>query len=159
MAQKQSKYPLLFLTQGLTEKWPAYHDPRTRSVEMATYFAISMGLTGINIHAEDLLKNRSLISFVKSKDLVLFVWGDDLNDKNLIRQLKSEGVDGVVYDKVDEYSEPVYVSIPNGTTDDERKTLMMGIMTGSGSACSVNSPQSGFSSWESSGLSTASTSP
>ena len=42
---------------------------------MAAYFAIAMDFNGINVHAEDLLKDKSLIQFVKSKDLILFVWG------------------------------------------------------------------------------------
>ncbi len=66
---------------------------------MATYFALSMDLDGINVHAEDIIENRSLIKFVKSKNLVLFCWGEDLNRKELISELKKEGVDGVIYDK------------------------------------------------------------
>lgn len=66
---------------------------------MATYLAKSMGLFGIAVHAEDIIKNRNLIRFVKGKQLILFCWGDDLNDKELIKQLKREGVDGAIYDK------------------------------------------------------------
>ena len=68
---------------------------------MAVYFAQCIGLEGINAHAEDIIKDRSLIQFVRSKNLVLFCWGDDLNNTELIAQLKKEGVDGMVYDKLD----------------------------------------------------------
>lgn len=150
MAKKQNKYPLLLLTQGRTKKWPEFFDPRTRSIEMAAYSAISMGLTGINAHAEDLIKDRSLINFVKSKDLLLWTWGDDLNDKNLIKQLKEQGVDGVVYDKVDEYSSKD-VFIPSHDPREVIRSLIS----------KQDNPQllsSGFS-WQSSGVSNTSTSP
>ena len=96
---KQNRYPVLFLTQGMTKKWQKFKDPRNETIEMAVYFAASIGLEGINVHAEDIINDRTLIHFVKSKNLVLFCWGDDLNRTDLITELKSEGVDGVVYDR------------------------------------------------------------
>lgn len=96
---KQNKYPVLFLTQGETKKYSPFKDQRNRSIKMAVWFALSMNLTGINVHSEDLLNDRSLISFVKSKQLVLFCWGSDLNNYQVIYDLKKDGVDGVVYDK------------------------------------------------------------
>ena len=145
VAMKQTRYPLLFLTQGKTEKWPAYFDPRTRDIPMATYTALSMGFTGINAHAEDLLKDRSLIEFVKVRNLILFVWGDDLNDKSIIKQLKIDGVDGVVCDKVDEFSsrEPLFLA------SDGKKTLM-NIISSTGNSDLLNG-SSAFS-WASSGM-------
>lgn len=90
---------MLFLTQGLTKKWQQFKDRRNSCIEMAAYFAQSMQLDGINVHAEDIINDRNLIHFVKSKNLVLFCWGDDLNKTELISQLKKEGVDGVIYDR------------------------------------------------------------
>ncbi|XP_018494954.1 glycerophosphocholine phosphodiesterase GPCPD1 [Galendromus occidentalis] len=98
---KQNKYPLLFLTQGVTEKYPPYQDPRTESVFMASYFAKSINILGINAHTEELLKNLELISLVKSKKLIMFCWGEDINTTAVIDTLKRLGVDGVIYDKVD----------------------------------------------------------
>ena len=75
-------------------------DKRTNSVQIGIYFALSMGISGINIPAEELLFERSLISFVKSHRLVLFSYlSEDLNKTNLIQELKEDGVDGVIYDK------------------------------------------------------------
>lgn len=90
---------MLFLTQGLTNKWMKYTNPLTHSIEMATYLAICTGLFGIAAHTEDILKDRNLIRFVKSKPLILFVWGEDLNERQIIAQLKKEGIDGAIYDK------------------------------------------------------------
>lgn len=147
VAMKQTRYPILFLTQGKTEKWPAYFDPRTRDVQMATYTALSMDFTGINAHAEDLLKDRSLIEFVKSRNLILFVWGDDLNDKSVIKQLKVDGVDGVVCDKVDEFAsrEPLFLA----ESSDGKKALM-NIIASTGNSDLLNG--SSTFSWASSGM-------
>lgn len=76
-----------------------YENPLNHSIEMATYLALSTGLYGIAAHTEDILRDRSLIRFVKSKALILFVWGDDLNEKGVITTLKKEGIDGAIYDK------------------------------------------------------------
>ncbi|KAF7493662.1 Glycerophosphocholine phosphodiesterase GPCPD1 [Sarcoptes scabiei] len=97
--QKQDRYPVLFLTQGLTTKWTKYENPLNHSIEMAAYLALSMDLFGVAVHAEDIIKDTSLIQFVKSKSLILFCWGDDLNNKELIENLKKQGVDGAIYDK------------------------------------------------------------
>lgn len=149
---KQTRYPLLFLTQGKTDKWPAYFDPRTRSVEMAAYTALSMGFTGVNIHAEELLKDRGIIDTIKKLNLILFVWGDDLNDKGVIKQLKIDGVDGVVYDKVDEFrenKEPVFVADSSAN----RKAIIN--MIASSGNDDLLSASTAFS-WTSSGISNSS---
>lgn len=54
---------------------------------------------GINVHAEDLIKDPSHIPFVKDRNMVLFCWGEDINHSAVIRSLKEQGVDGVIYDK------------------------------------------------------------
>ena len=117
---------------------------------MAAFTAKSLGFTGVNVHAEDLLKDRSLIDFVKSRGLVLFVWGDDLNDKQVIKQLKVDGVDGVVYDKVDELSskEPIFIADTSGD-----KKVLRDMIASSGNDALLHS--SAFS-WTSSTLSTGS---
>ncbi|GBL93344.1 Glycerophosphocholine phosphodiesterase GPCPD1 [Araneus ventricosus] len=101
---KQNKYPLLFLTQGETDKYPPYLDTRTATIPMGTYFALNTGILGINVHAEDLMRDPSHISFVKDRNLVLFCWGEDINHSDVIKSLKEQGVDGVIYDKVDEFT-------------------------------------------------------
>ncbi|XP_064457256.1 glycerophosphocholine phosphodiesterase GPCPD1-like isoform X2 [Ornithodoros turicata] len=118
---KQNKYPLLFLTQGQTEKYPPYLDPRTSTVHIATYFALCTDILGVNVHTEDLLKNPALIPFIKKHKLILFCWGEDNNHSDTISSLKMKGVDGVIYDKVDLFisgsreRENVYLVQPNDT--------------------------------------------
>ncbi|KAL1123856.1 hypothetical protein AAG570_001626 [Ranatra chinensis] len=101
---KQNKYPVMFLTQGITDKYPAYHDPRCQNVPMAVHFALNMGILGINVHTEDLLRDSSQVTLVKRAGLVLFCWGDDNNDTATIKHLKDLGIHAVIYDKIDQYS-------------------------------------------------------
>jgi len=36
---KQNRYPILFLTQGITERYPTYADPRCHTIQNAVYHA------------------------------------------------------------------------------------------------------------------------
>ncbi len=67
---KQNKYPVLFLTQADTKKYPMYRDPRCWSVEKAARFAEMSGLLGVNIIAEVLLKDPKQVDLVKSRGQV-----------------------------------------------------------------------------------------
>ncbi|XP_046404037.1 glycerophosphocholine phosphodiesterase GPCPD1-like isoform X1 [Ischnura elegans] len=98
---KQNKYPVLFLTQGITSKYPEYHDPRTQSIPKAVRYAVSAGILGINVHTEDILRDSSQVSLARDAGLVIFCWGDDNNDAATIRHLKELGLDGIIYDKID----------------------------------------------------------
>jgi len=100
---KQNKYPVLFLTQGQTKKYPPYLDPRTSSIAMAIYSAKSAGILGIDVHTEDILEDNSVVQLCKDANLIMFCWGDDNNDKNVIKILKSLGLHGIIYDRIDEH--------------------------------------------------------
>ncbi|XP_011162338.1 glycerophosphocholine phosphodiesterase GPCPD1 [Solenopsis invicta] len=101
---KQNKYPVVFLTQGITTKYPTYHDPRCQTVPMAMKHALAADILGINVHTEDLLRDPSQVKLVKDAGLIIFCWGDDNNDKETIQYLKKLGLHAVIYDKIDEYN-------------------------------------------------------
>ncbi|KAK9303732.1 hypothetical protein QLX08_004618 [Tetragonisca angustula] len=101
---KQNKYPVVFLTQGITSKYPTYHDPRCQTVPMAVRHALAADILGINVHTEDILRDPSQVKFVKDAGLIIFCWGDDNNDKDTIQHLKKLGLHAVIYDKIDEYN-------------------------------------------------------
>ncbi|XP_076383973.1 glycerophosphocholine phosphodiesterase GPCPD1 isoform X2 [Megalopta genalis] len=101
---KQNKYPVVFLTQGITSKYPTYHDPRCQTVAMAVRHALAADILGINVHTEDILRDPSQVKFVKDAGLIIFCWGDDNNDKATIQHLKKLGLHAVIYDKIDEYN-------------------------------------------------------
>lgn len=100
---KQNKYPVLFLTQGQTSKWPPYLDTRTTSIPMAVYYARSAGILGIDVHTEDILKDHSLVKACKEANLVMFCWGDDNNDPCVMNLMRELGLDGIIYDRINEF--------------------------------------------------------
>ncbi|XP_014608826.1 PREDICTED: glycerophosphocholine phosphodiesterase GPCPD1-like isoform X2 [Polistes canadensis] len=101
---KQNKYPVVFLTQGVTTKYPTYHDPRCQTIPMAIRHALSSDILGINVHTEDILRDPSQVKLVKDAGLIIFCWGDDNNDTDTIRHLKKLGLHAVIYDKMDVYN-------------------------------------------------------
>lgn len=99
MRLKQNKYPVVFLTQGVTAKYPTYHDTRCQNIPMAMRHALASDILGINVHTEDILRDSSLVKLVKDSGLIIFCWGDDNNDKDTIQHLKKLGLHAVIYDK------------------------------------------------------------
>uniref|UniRef100_A0A8C9VJW6 Glycerophosphocholine phosphodiesterase 1 n=1 Tax=Scleropages formosus TaxID=113540 RepID=A0A8C9VJW6_SCLFO len=97
--RKQNKYPILFLTQGVSSTYPELMDIRCRTTEIAISFAQSEDILGISAHTEDLLKNMDSIRVAQSKGLVVFCWGDDNNDHENRRKLREQGIDGLIFDR------------------------------------------------------------
>lgn len=98
---KQNKYPVMFLHQGQTNLYTRYKDPRASTFEMGINFALSEHLLGLALHTEVLLRDVSLLDRCFSHKMVVFVWGDDNNNPNTIRQMRNLKVDGVIYDRID----------------------------------------------------------
>uniref|UniRef100_A0A669F8V4 Glycerophosphocholine phosphodiesterase 1 n=1 Tax=Oreochromis niloticus TaxID=8128 RepID=A0A669F8V4_ORENI len=96
---KQNKYPILFLTQGISDKYPELMDIRCQSTKIAMSFAQSENILGISAHTEELLKHLTYIGDAQSKGLVVFSWGDDNNDHETRRKLRQQGIDGLIYDR------------------------------------------------------------
>ncbi|XP_068565099.1 glycerophosphocholine phosphodiesterase GPCPD1 [Cebidichthys violaceus] len=98
--RKQNKYPILFLTQGISEKYTDLMDIRCQTTQIAISFAQSENILGISGHTEELLKNLSYIGDAQSKGLVVFSWGDDNNEHDNRRKLREQGIDGLIYDSI-----------------------------------------------------------
>ncbi|XP_056150004.1 glycerophosphocholine phosphodiesterase GPCPD1 [Lampris incognitus] len=98
--QKQNKYPILFLTQGISDIYPELMDIRCQTTQIAMSFAQSENILGISAHTEELLKNLGYIREAQSKGLVVFCWGDDNNDHETRRKLREQGIDGLIYDRI-----------------------------------------------------------
>ncbi|XP_042359078.1 glycerophosphocholine phosphodiesterase GPCPD1 [Plectropomus leopardus] len=98
--QKQNKYPILFLTQGISDRYPELIDIRCQTTQIAISFAQSENILGISAHTEELLKNLSYIGVAQSKGLVVFSWGDDNNEHEIRRKLREQGIDGLIYDSI-----------------------------------------------------------
>ncbi|KAM7395704.1 hypothetical protein PAMA_007125 [Pampus argenteus] len=98
--QKQNKYPILFLTQGVSDKYPELMDIRCQTTQIAMSFAQSENILGISAHTEELLKHLNYIGEAQAKGLVVFSWGDDNNDHETRRTLREQGIDGLIYDRI-----------------------------------------------------------
>ncbi|KAI4871634.1 hypothetical protein NFI96_010507, partial [Prochilodus magdalenae] len=111
--RKQNKYPILFLTQGVSAVYPELMDIRCQTTQIAMSFAQSedilfialvsvtyTNIKGISAHTEDLLRNMDYIKVAQSKGLVVFCWGDDNNDHENRRKLREHGIDGLIYDRI-----------------------------------------------------------
>ncbi|XP_047429347.1 glycerophosphocholine phosphodiesterase GPCPD1 isoform X2 [Mugil cephalus] len=124
---KQNKYPILFLTQGISDKYPELMDIRCQTTQIAISFAESENILGISAHTEELLKNLSFIGDAQSKGLVVFSWGDDNNDHEIRRKLREQGIDGLIYDRICECLVPYFDSSspdsPSVRTKESRQTF------------------------------------
>ncbi|XP_013133716.1 PREDICTED: glycerophosphocholine phosphodiesterase GPCPD1 isoform X1 [Papilio polytes] len=101
---KQNKYPVMFLTVGITNKYQPYKDPRCLTIPAAVQNAISSDILGIVVHTEDLLRDPTQVKLATDAGLVIFCWGDDNNDKDTIKKLKEMGLHAVIYDKLDQFT-------------------------------------------------------
>ncbi|XP_055005786.1 glycerophosphocholine phosphodiesterase GPCPD1 isoform X2 [Boleophthalmus pectinirostris] len=99
---KQNKYPILFLTQGICERYPELMDIRCQTTQIAISFAQGENILGISAHTEELLKHLNYIEEAQSKGLVVFSWGEDNNDHENRRKLREKGIDGIIYDRIGE---------------------------------------------------------
>ncbi|XP_033846734.1 glycerophosphocholine phosphodiesterase GPCPD1 [Periophthalmus magnuspinnatus] len=110
---KQNKYPILFLTQGICERYPELMDVRCQNTQIAISFAQSENILGISAHTEELLKHLNYIEEAQSKGLVVFSWGEDNNDHANRRKLREKGIDGIIYDRIgeDQVEQPEFFQV------------------------------------------------
>ncbi|XP_041369767.1 glycerophosphocholine phosphodiesterase GPCPD1-like [Gigantopelta aegis] len=103
LQQKQNRYPVMFLTCGQTVRWEPYKDFRCRNFPVAISFALSEGLMGVGLNLEIVLQDKDMSVMKKAHEtgLVTFVWGEEANNKEMIKQLRRHGADGIIYDRID----------------------------------------------------------
>lgn len=70
---KQNIHPVMFLTLGVTEKYPQYHDPRCNTIESAVSNAYAMELLGIVAHTEDLLRDSSQVNAIIRQNIISLI--------------------------------------------------------------------------------------
>lgn len=61
---KQNKYPTMFLTQGVTRRYPKLLDQRCNTIQDAAFHAINAGLLGVVVHSEDLLRDPTQVILI-----------------------------------------------------------------------------------------------
>ena len=67
---KQNKYPILFLTQGVSEFWPPYDDELTSSIDHAVVYATS---AKILVSKRKIMLNNRLFSLIFLIFYILFL--------------------------------------------------------------------------------------
>jgi len=99
---KQNRFPVMFITQGLTERYERYVDTRARSICNGVYFAQAFGLVGIDIISEYYLSmGKRLVEFIHSHELVARGWGDMGESSETLDLLKDLNLQCVTYDRID----------------------------------------------------------
>ena len=68
---------------------------------------INISTSGLSVRAEALLKNPDRLEKVREHKQVIFVWTDEQNDKETVQYLKKLGVNGVIYDRMDQNNDKV----------------------------------------------------
>ncbi|PVD33152.1 hypothetical protein C0Q70_08601 [Pomacea canaliculata] len=104
LQMKQNKYPVLFLSNGPTVRYTPYCNWRCKTFNHGISFAMAEGLLGVNFQAEGLIRDIPLIQHIQSLGLVLFVWGEDLNEAHVKQLLRKHGVDGIIFDRMEKQS-------------------------------------------------------
>ena len=104
---KQNKFPVLFLTNGITNKWKPYRDPRCKNTARSFNYARAENLHGIVAHAEELTSNLHLINIIfnntsKTTNFLAYSWGDELNQAEKRKLLTESGFNGIIYDRINE---------------------------------------------------------
>lgn len=97
---KQNRFPVIFLSQGMTDRYERYMDMRARSVRNGIYFALAFDLAGIDLIMEYyIMFGKKLVDFIHDHDLVARAWGDI--DQEKLCFLRDIGVQCVTFDKID----------------------------------------------------------
>ncbi|XP_055295430.1 glycerophosphocholine phosphodiesterase GPCPD1 [Sitodiplosis mosellana] len=105
LRKKQNLYPVMFLSQGISDRYESFHDPRGDTIANAVFHANSNELLGIVAHTMDLLRDTNQLNLATDLGLIVFCWGDENNCKETIKFLKELNIHGIIYDKMDKLTE------------------------------------------------------
>lgn len=92
---KQTQYPVLFVTNCDVKR---YNDPATKSVQSAVHLAQAFDLAGINPNAAHLTEYH--VKYARDRGLLVNAWGK-IESAQAIKELRRNGCNGVIYDRID----------------------------------------------------------
>ncbi|XP_034101948.1 glycerophosphocholine phosphodiesterase GPCPD1 [Drosophila albomicans] len=98
---KQTAFPVMLLTTGKTNIWDAYMDLRTQSFLQAINFAESAEILGTAPHVQNFQHNQELVDLGLDMLQVVFLWGSDLRNQELLEQFRAFDVSGLIYDHIE----------------------------------------------------------
>lgn len=86
----------------LTEARGNERNPYTNTLYDALYFCTKLGLDGVVLDWSCMAMNPTdIVKIFKSFDLKTFVYGNEINDKNVISILKEAGAHGIIIDNLE----------------------------------------------------------
>ena len=96
-----------FLTNGKTNRWIPYKDYRCKNTQISINYARAEGFHGIVAHSEELSQNLHLTKILfshtaKSTNFLSYCWGDELNEIEKRKLFLEHGVNGIIYDRINE---------------------------------------------------------
>lgn len=99
---KQTNFPVIFLSQGMTDRYKRYADMRARSIWNGVYFAQAFDLAGLDLVSDYyLVMGKELINFIKDHDLIARAWGNISESSEILETLKGLNLQCLTYDKID----------------------------------------------------------
>ncbi|KAH8261237.1 hypothetical protein KR044_005751 [Drosophila immigrans] len=98
---KQTAFPVMLITTGKTQIWDAYLDLRTQSFLQAINFAESAEILGTAPHVQNFQHNPQLVELGLDMLQVVFLWGSDLRNVQLLEQFRAFDVTGLIYDHIE----------------------------------------------------------
>ncbi|KAM8708069.1 hypothetical protein ACLKA7_015097 [Drosophila subpalustris] len=101
MRLKQTAFPVVLMTTGRTDIWDAYMDLRTQSFLQAINFAESAEILGTAPHVQNFEHNPQLVDLGLDLRQVVFLWGSDLRNEQLLEQFRAYDVTGLIYDHIE----------------------------------------------------------
>jgi len=101
MRLKQTAFPVMLMTTGRTGIWDAYMDLRTQSFVQAINFAESAEILGTAPHVQNFNHNLQLVDLGLDLLQVVFLWGSDLRNVQLLEQFRAFDVTGLIYDHIE----------------------------------------------------------
>lgn len=99
---KQNRYRVALLASENVKSHieEEYLDPRASSLKLAIAFAQSMFIEGLSLQIDNVIYYpQYYVSYIRSRNLSLFLWGNKLNNYSLINRLRLMGVNMFICNK------------------------------------------------------------
>ena len=100
LKSKQDHFPVMLISQGKCFYEP-YCDPRSKTLEDSIHFAAAEQLFGVVLHTDPLLRQKELVTQAHQMGLMVYVWGEKNNEKEMLKELADLKVDGIALDNLD----------------------------------------------------------
>ncbi|KAL5250544.1 hypothetical protein ACHWQZ_G016318 [Mnemiopsis leidyi] len=101
LRNKQGRWPVVLITQGSTETYSDYTDPRLACLQTSINLAIAENLQGVSMFSGLLQDDPAgVVSGVKESGLQTFVWGFHCCNQEFRDTMRSNQIDGIIYDRI-----------------------------------------------------------